>query len=241
MKSADSWIITGSTSIVAQEFAHLAAKSAKKLILVGRNSQQLALICSDIHCRYQIQCEYFVQDFNEDISPLLTKLAQIEQTNALFLAHADTSNNSDLNKETINRLITVNIQNTVQLIHQYWQQPQSHKNIIYISSVAANTGRSKNSLYGATKAAVEIYLQGLQQECSKHQHILIARAGFIDTRQTFGMPGIFHAAKPSAFAKRLWRSNQRQRHHIYFPRFWRFIMLIFSLIPWPIYKKMNKF
>ena len=240
MKSAHTWIITGGTSVVAEAFAHLAAKSAKRVILVGRNAQQLTLICADIQCRYQINCEYLIQDFNDDITPLLEKLAEIKQSCSLFLAHADTSNNSELNRETISRLIRVNIENTILLAHQYWQHSQKHKNIIYISSVAANNGRSKNSLYGATKSAVEIYLQGLQQESKQEQHILIARAGFLDTHQTFGMPGIFHAAKPLAFAKRLWQSNQRQRHRIYFPRFWRFIMLIFSMMPWPLYKKMNK-
>lgn len=233
------WVISGATSIIAKEFAHLAATKGANLLLLGRDAAQLAIICADLRCRYATNCAYITQDFSQDMTALLSSLNALPSYN-LFLGHSDGIVNNHLNQATITRSISTNIESNVQLLHAYWQAPFPHKNIIFISSVAANMGRNKNSLYGAGKAAIEIYLQGLQQSCTATQHILIARAGFIDTQQTYGLPGVFYAAPARAFAARLWQSQRRRHYRIYFPRFWRAIMMVFSLLPWPIYKRVNK-
>ena len=232
------WIITGGSCVIAKEFAHIVAQHGAEVLLIGRDKNQLAIICADIRCRYRTICDYYVQDFTQDLTPLLNTLNKKDAYN-LFLAHADGVPNEQLNASAITHCIKTNIEASTQLVHAYWNASFPEKNIIFISSVAAKYGRSKNSLYGASKAAMEVYLQGLQQSCAKEQHILIARAGFIDTQQTFGLPGVFYAAPARSFAKRLWQSHLRQKHLIYYPRFWRVVMGIFSFIPWVIYKKMK--
>ena len=97
---------------------------------------------------------------------------------------------------------------------------QKQHTILYLSSVAACRGRAKNSLYGASKTAIEIYLQGLQQAATKQQHITIARLGFIDTKQTYGVPGIFYAAPPKECAEACWKAIKRKKRLFYFPKFW---------------------
>jgi short-subunit dehydrogenase len=231
------WVILGATSIIAEEFAHCVATSGHHLRLVGREQEQLEVIAKDIHLRYKVPCNSVTMDMTEPADKLLTVLKQDDNELDLFIAHSDFTENRNLNPFSITQLIEVNILATALLIHSYLNSNQKHHNLLYLSSVAACRGRSKNSLYGASKAAIEIYLEGLQQTCSKEQNILIARLGFIDTKQTYGLPGIFYAAQPRDCAKACLKAIKRKKRKFYYPAFWRVIMAIITRLPFFIYKK----
>ncbi|MFI4963259.1 MAG: SDR family NAD(P)-dependent oxidoreductase [Legionellales bacterium] len=237
--SQRTWVIIGATSIIAEGFAHLVASEGHLLRLVGRNAEQLDLILKDIQLRYKVPCEVVAMDMMHPKEALAAVLATSDKELDLFIAHSDFTDNAHLNPDSINTLIQVNILATIQLIHTYFNCKQDQHNLIYLSSVAACRGRSKNSLYGASKAAVEVYLQGLQQTASKNQRITIARLGFIDTHQTYGLPGIFYAAQPSACAKACLKALKKNKPLFYYPFFWRIIMGIISRLPFVIYKKMQ--
>jgi len=61
--SARTWVILGATSIIAEEFAHMAARSGNALILVGRNLSQLNILASDIRLRYAVACDCFYKHY----------------------------------------------------------------------------------------------------------------------------------------------------------------------------------
>ena len=237
--SKRTWVILGATSVIAKEFAHLAAQSGHALLLVGRHHQQLAVIAADITLRYHVHCDVITADFAHDIHQLI-KILEHHKNIDLFIAHSFMLNNDKLNSQNIAELVTVNISSTAQLIDAYWHKKQREHRILFLSSVAACKGRAKNSLYGASKAAIEIYLQGLQQAASPKQHITIARLGFIDTHVTYGEPGIFYASPPKACAKACWNALKDNKRLIYHPFFWRFIMALITHLPFSIYKKMRK-
>jgi short-subunit dehydrogenase len=231
------WVIVGATSIIAKEFAHLAAKEGHPIRLIGRNSDQLTLIAKDIALRFQVPCEMRVMEMTASTDTLLSCLQETDNELDLFIAHSDFTENCDLNPEKIKQLIEVNILSTSLLIHTYLHANQKQHNIFYLSSVAACRGRAKNSLYGASKAAIEVYLQGLEQKASKTQHITIARLGFIDTKQTYGLPGIFYAASAQDCAKACWKANKNKKRSFYYPKFWWLIMAIIKRLPSFLFKK----
>jgi short-subunit dehydrogenase len=233
------WVILGATSIIAEKFAHIAAQAGHRLRLIGRQAEQLNLIAQDIQLRYQIPCELFVMDMTAEPTTLLTVLNKSEQELDLFIAHSDFTENDQLNPQSIQQLIQVNIQATALLINAYLNTTQTQHHLLYLSSVAACRGRAKNSLYGATKACIEVYLQGLQQAASYSQQITIARLGFIDTRQTYGQPGIFYASSPKTCAQACWDALHKRKRLIYHPFFWRGIMALMRNMPFFIYKKMG--
>lgn len=230
------WVLLGATSIIAEHFAHLAAAAANHLRLVGRDAEQLSIIAGDIEIRYKVPCELFIIDMTEPADKLLACLISCDLELDLFIAHSDFTLNDHLSSQAITNLINVNILATTQLIHAYLCSPQKEHNVLYLSSVAACRGRAQNSLYGASKAAIEIYLQGLQQAASKDQHITIARLGYIDTKQTYGVTGIFLAAQPKDCAKACWSAMGKKKLMFYFPRFWRAIMAIITRLPFFIFR-----
>lgn len=226
------------TSIIAEQFAHIAAKAGHHLRLVGRQEDQLNLIAKDIQLRYPITCEVIIADMAGEAKQLLAVLKVGDQELNLFIAHSDFTDNNHLNPQTINQLIKINIQATTLLINTYINRKQAKHNLVYLSSVAACRGRANNSLYGASKACIEVYLQGLQQAATNNQHITIARLGFIDTKQTYGLPKVFYAAPPNACAKACWKALNNKKRMFYYPFFWGGIMAIITRLPFFLYKRM---
>lgn len=233
------WVIIGATSIIAEQFAHFAAQAGCNLRLVGRNKTQLDLIAHDVMLRYQVVCEVICMNIMDVDDQLNVLLKQDNDELDLLIAHSDFTDNNHLNHQSISQLINTNILATTLLINDYLLLKQNQHHLIYLSSVAACRGRAKNSLYGASKAAIEVYLQGLQQAATPNQHISIARLGFIDTRQTYGLSGIFYAAPPRACAKACWMAIRSNKRMIYFPGFWRLLMAIITRLPFFLYKKIR--
>lgn len=236
---ARTWMILGATSIIAEEFARIAALAGHSLLLVGRNKEQLEIISADLRLRYRVHCEVLLTDFSQGLTALLPHFNENSEEIDLFIAFSQITENAALNPKTIEELIKTNVLNTVQFINAYLHKPQTEHRLIFLSSVAACRGRAKNSLYGGSKAFVETYLEGLQQGATEKQQLTIARLGFIDTKQTFGLSGIFYASPPKACAKACWRASYAGKRRLYHPFFWRFIMAIISRLPFFVYRKMK--
>lgn len=230
------WIIIGASSIIAQEFAHLAAQQGDALILVGRNTDNLQILASDLSLRYKINCTILTCDLTHP-QALLSCLSH-EKEVALFIAASRIIDNADLTSERISDLISINILSLIQCIHAFWNKAQAQHALIFLSSVAACKGRGKNSLYGASKAALEIYLQGLQQEANATQTLTIARLGYIDTKQTYGKTPF--AADPKDCAKACLKALQGKKRMIYYPFFWRYIMAILTHLPFALYRRIKQ-
>jgi len=233
------WIILGATSIIAKEFAHIAAEHNHSLLLVGRNKRKLHILADDIVLRFHISCDVMEIDLSDDISLLLHFIKNQKQELDVFIGQSDIHLNDELTRSTIKKMLQTNVVNICLIIHSYHQRKQKQKHLLFLSSVASQRGRLKNSLYGGSKAAIEIYLQGLQQKSNPKQHIAIARLGFIDTHQTYGLPGIFYAAHPKKCAKVCWNYVHKNKRLFYFPKFWWLVMAILKHLPFFIYKKIG--
>lgn len=237
--SRRTWVIVGATSIIAEEFARIAAHAGHTLLLIARDKQQLEIIAADIQLRFNVSCDVMVVDFAKDIQLFIQALHNQTIEMDLFIGHSFQLNNSQLTQQSLTELLTVNIISTNQLIHAYWNKKQAKHNVLFLSSVAAVRGRTKNSLYGASKAAIEVYLQGLQQGASKTQHITIARLGYIDTHATYGEPGIFYASQPKMCAQACWNALKSKKRCFYHPFFWHYIMTIMQRLPHSIYERLR--
>ena len=260
------WVIIGATSAIAEQFAHLAAQHQCALRLIGRDLEQLKIIKQDIVLRYHVPCDYIPIDFsmllgqfamaktkqegvstvtafqrraNDAMTPLDSVFNQLPGEIDLFLAQSAFTTNEELNTLSITDLITINVLSTSILIDAYLKRPQKQHHLLYLSSVAAGRGRAKNSLYGGSKAAIEVYLEGLQQQSPSTCHITIARLGFIDTKQTYGQPGIFYAAPPKQCAETCWTALEKHKPSFYYPLFWHFIIMVIKNVPFFIYKKLK--
>jgi short-subunit dehydrogenase len=109
-------------------------------------------------------------------------------------------------------------------------------------SVAGDRGRAANYLYGSTKAALDIYLQGLRQRLYRH-HVSVStiKPGPIDTAMTFGLERLPLLASPQNAARDIYRGIRRGQDIVYTPFPWRIILPIVKLIPEMIWKRMDMY
>ena len=102
----------------------------------------------------------------------------------------------------------------------------------FISSVAGDRGRASNFVYGAAKAALTTYAQGLRAHLAKSgSRVLTVKLGYVDTRLAFGKVPPLLTASPEAAARRIRLHIERGTMVAYVPAFWRPVMMVLRAIP----------
>ncbi len=112
-------------------------------------------------------------------------------------------------------------------------EAQKGGTIAVISSVAGDRGRPSNYVYGAAKAAVTTFCEGLRARLFKSGvQVLTIKPGFVDTPMTAGLPlpGLL-VATPDRVAGDIVRAIERGKNSIYTPWFWGGIMLVVRSLP----------
>jgi short-subunit dehydrogenase len=99
-------------------------------------------------------------------------------------------------------------------------------------SVAGERGRKPVVLYGAAKAGLAAYLEGLDHRF--HQaglQVICVKPGFVRTGMTAGLPTPPFAGEPDAVARRVLRALDRGTPVVYAPGIWRWAMFVIRRLP----------
>jgi NAD(P)-dependent dehydrogenase (short-subunit alcohol dehydrogenase family) len=106
------------------------------------------------------------------------------------------------------------------------------------TSVAADRGRPSNYHYGAAKAALTAFCEGLYLRCQGLPFaVRIIKAGFMATPMTVGKAPPALCASPDSVAHDLLRSPNK-RGIEYLPWWWSPLMLLIRLLPTPLASKL---
>ena len=107
-----------------------------------------------------------------------------------------------------------------------------------LTSVAGDRGRPSNYHYGAAKAALTIFCEGLLHRLHKKPFkIRIIKAGFIYTSMTIGKaPKILCASKK--YVAKILINNPNKEGIEYLPFWWFFVMKIVLILPKSIISKL---
>lgn len=111
--------------------------------------------------------------------------------------------------------------------------------IVGISSVAGDRGRRGSPVYGATKAALNTYLESLRNRIERRGAFVVTiKPGPVDTPMTQGlkMPGMI---SPERAAAEILLAAKDKVRIAYVPVKWKPIMAIIRFIPAPIFKWLN--
>src|SRR5262245_32088329 len=144
--------------------------------------------------------------------------------------------------ELARRMIDVNYTSAVSLLNlaANYLEAQKAGFICAISSVAGDRGRQSNYIYGSTKAALNTYLEGMRVRLAKvGVPVTTVKPGFVDTRMTRGLPGMFLVAQPERVARDICRAIKKRRSVVYTPWFWWGIMSIICSIPTFVFKRLK--
>jgi short-subunit dehydrogenase len=104
--------------------------------------------------------------------------------------------------------------------------------LVVFSSVAGERGRKPVVLYGATKAGLSHYLEGLDHKFrSQGLKVVTVKPGFVKTGMTAGLKPPPFAGEPDDVAKRVLHAIDRGSPVVYAPVAWGPIMAVIRSLP----------
>ncbi|TNF64528.1 MAG: SDR family NAD(P)-dependent oxidoreductase [Deltaproteobacteria bacterium] len=140
------------------------------------------------------------------------------------------------------RLVRVNFSNTVLFCETAKKAllEEGGGTLCVFSSVAGERGRKPVIIYGAAKAGLTRYLEGLDH---KHRadglRVITVKPGFVKTSMTAGLEPPPFAGEPDAVARRVLAAIDRGAPVVYAPAPWRPIMAVIRTLPRAIMRRIN--
>lgn len=241
-------IIIGATSAIAQACARKWAGGDVGFFLVGRNQAKLDAIANDLRVRGGSAVSTWKMDANDVgayADMLDAAIAALGRLDIALIAHGTLPNQAACEEDPALTVeaITTNGVSAIALLTLFanYFESQRSGSIGVISSVAGDRGRPSNYTYGAAKASVSRFCEGLSVRLHKSGVSLTdIRPGFVDTPMTQGLalPAIL-LSTPEQVARRIVTGIERGTRVLYVPRFWAFIMFVIRQIPGFIFRRMR--
>lgn len=131
-------------------------------------------------------------------------------------------------------LLTVNFAHTILFCeHARTRMMERGGGVLCVfSSVAGDRGRKPGVLYGASKAGLSGYLEGLDHRYwDAGLATICVKPGFVRTGMTEGLKAPPFAGEPEAVATRVLGAIDRKRPQVYAPAIWAWVMWVIRLLP----------
>ena len=245
--------IVGATSGMAEHCARLWAAQPQptRFTLIGRRPEALARVAADLRVRNPAaRVEVLVQRDARDPADVERKVEQtwaFAPVDVALIAHGllpdQAATQDDLARCA--EALAVNGDSPVLYAAALVRRMTARGagTLAVIGSVAGDRGRKSNYTYGAAKAMVEVYMQGLQHrlavERSKVRAVLI-KPGPTDTPMTAHLKARGARLAPvEAVAAGIPRAIERGQPVAYLPAPWRFIMAVIKRLPRFVFNRMD--
>jgi decaprenylphospho-beta-D-erythro-pentofuranosid-2-ulose 2-reductase len=116
---------------------------------------------------------------------------------------------------------------------------QGHGTLVLLSSVAGERVRRANYVYGASKAGIDGFYQGLAAAlASSGVHVMIVRPGFVHTKMTAGMKAAPLSVTPDQVAEAVVRGIAHGRDIVWAPPAMRVLMSVLRHMPTAVFRRL---
>jgi short-subunit dehydrogenase len=241
-------VIVGATSAIAQAVARRYAREQASFFLVARDEPKLELVAADLRARGAARVQVYCMDATDyaGIDAMCAAAWQaLPPVDVALVAHGTLPDQprTESDWEYAVKEFRVNGESAIACLGALANrfEAQGRGVLAIIGSVAGDRGRGSNYLYGAAKAAVDVYASGLRARMFKvGVHVLTIKPGFVATPMTarLDLPEKL-TAQPEQVAADIARAIARRKDVLYTPGFWRLIMTVIRLLPSAILKRSN--
>jgi NAD(P)-dependent dehydrogenase (short-subunit alcohol dehydrogenase family) len=238
----------GATKGMGRALARLMAERGDELFLLGRDLPDLERSARDLEVRARKgRCGTAACDLErpDGFAPALDAaeaalggLDAVVVTAGLFA----TQDRLEEDVELARRVVTADFANTVVFCEHARKRllARGGGTLCVFSSVAGERGRKPVVLYGAAKAGLTRYLEGLDHKFrGRGLRTVCVKPGFVKTSMTDGLPVPPFAGEPEAVARRVLRAIERGQPVVYAPGIWRWIMLVIRWLPRFVMRKIE--
>lgn len=164
-------LITGASEGIGKSFAEAFAKHGHDLVVVARNQQKLNELSMYLNAKYAVECHVYPCDLTAPnaatllFNQLLEDKIQIDiLVNNAGMMQVENLHEAD--EETLDRLLLLNVNSLVNMTRQF-VGPMVSKGagrILNVGSIASFMPTPNFSAYGASKAFVLSFSEGISEE-----------------------------------------------------------------------------
>lgn len=240
-------IILGASSGIALEVQRELAGRGCELLLVARSPQRLAQLQPDLLVRGARR----VLTYSADLALIQEHPAVLEfvrrefpDFDTVLLAYGSMRNSKDdeTSIETLLGELQVNFVSAAAILMLFAAdlERRGTGRLAAITSVAGDRGRRSNYVYGSSKGALSLFLQGLRGRLyPAGVRVITIKPGRVETPMTDHLPNAAHFADPRRVARDVVRALEKGAPDVlYTPGIWRCIMVAVKLIPETIFKRL---
>jgi decaprenylphospho-beta-D-erythro-pentofuranosid-2-ulose 2-reductase len=238
----------GATRGIGKALARRMAERADALYLLGRDAAGLTVAARDLEARgARAPVRSGALDLNEPSAfagaldaadAALGNFDTLVITGGLFGGQAELA----ADPVRLERLLAANFTGTALLCERAAARlaERGGGTICAFSSVAGDRARRSNYLYGASKAGLSAFLDGLGLAYgARDVRVVCVKPGFVRTEMTAGLPAPPFAGEPDAVARQVLRAMDAGRPVVYAPPIWRLVMRAIRALPRPVMRRVR--
>jgi len=241
-------IVVGATRGMGRALARLMAERGDALCLLGRDAGELETSAHDLLAR---GARGPVTTARLDLAEPAGFDAALDAADravggfdALVVTAGDFAPQEALGRDParLRRLLDLNFTAAAVLCQQAAERlaGRGGGTICAFSSVAGDKARRSNYLYGASKAGLSAFLEGLYLAYGdRGVRVVCVRPGFVRTAMTAGLPVPPFAGDPDSVARVVLRAIDRGAPVVYAPPIWRWVMLVMRLLPRSVMRRVR--
>jgi short-subunit dehydrogenase len=240
-------LVFGATSAIAHAIARRYATQGANFLLVGRDPARLQANAADLSVRGAAKAVPVTADLNDSkqyrslVDRAVTELGKLD---IVLIAHGTLPDQQrcEIDTDELRRVVDTNFTGVVSLASVIAAQleRQRHGSLVVFGSVAGDRGKRSNYVYGAAKAGVAVFLDGLRIRLgAQGVNVLTVKPGFVDTPMTTRVEKGPLWATPEKIATAVCRAIDRRRSVIYVPWFWRPVMFVIRVLPSAVFDRLR--
>jgi short-subunit dehydrogenase len=241
-------VFLGATKGMGRALARLMAQRGDQLFLLGRDPVDLERTARDLEVHGasgEVGTTFCDLLEPGSFAPALEKAQQrlngldiVVVTAGLFSGQAEL----EADEELRHRLLTVDFTNTIQFCEQARQRllAASGGTLCVFSSVSGERSRKPAILYGAAKAGLSHYLEGLDHKFrAQGLKTIVVKPGFVKTGMTAGLKPPPFAGEPDGVARVVLKAIDKGTPEVFAPPIWRWVMLVIRYLPRTVMRRIG--
>ncbi|HEY3897667.1 MAG TPA: SDR family NAD(P)-dependent oxidoreductase [Chthoniobacter sp.] len=240
------YLVLGATSTIARSLVLQLARRGDEFLLGARDVSEGQAVAADLAIRTGAQVLFEPLEATACSSHaawMENAIGKLHGLDGVILCFGELPRQADVSVDWpgAQRVICVNFAAAVALLEPAAEflERQRHGFILALSSVAGVRGRKSNYLYGASKAALTVFLEGLAHRLSPSGvRVKIALLGYVESRMSAGVP-IPEPLRTTAdaAARKILRFLKSNAQSACIPWFWGPIMCAIRLLPARVFNK----
>ena len=239
--------VIGATSAIAEATIRLYAEQNARFCLLARNQDRLQTIVADLTIRGANEIftdSLDLEQFDSHKALIDKGFQQLGPVDIVLIAHGSLPDQKLCEQDFSYALteLNINMMSTISLLTHIANKmkAQGKGSIVVITSAAGDRGKQSNYLYGAAKAMLSVFLQGLAHRLYKKKlQVIDIKLGFVDTPMTKQFTKGILWVQPETIAKGIVKAVESGKSTVYLPWFWRYLMLIIRCTPNKLFNRLK--